>query len=422
MKRYISLLLLPVMVFFAVIPASAAETGYSDPWIDILQFGGIVGQDSLTFAVNKSSHTLCEVQNEGVAVGYIELVFSAPNGISGLKVTDRRYSSLDQWWTVKALTSDLYVAYCEYSSRSPDTFQFDFYYTGGAAYTFVTLFSVRALAPFASPGKLSGQISFSINGGTPQYGSFSNGGTSTTLGVTSSAASYGTVTVYFTSDQWMGWQYIDFALQIQNVGSVYSIQAYSNGVVIPFDYSASSMVGTTNGSTSNGDYLPFWVGRFHLDVSNLTPGYTVALEISWKCNGANQSVSTWGATGTVSIDSLPLLTRWFKRLQTWLDGLGNTITDGFDRLIDTIAPTSSADPLPDSHEQSGAINSGMDVIGSVTTPTFSSGSFDVGEYTGNFSSYGGILSIPLSSSPTIFNIFMAFFVLAMGSYILFGKR
>lgn len=422
MKRYISLLLLPVMVFFSVIPASAAETGYSDPWVDILQFGGIVGQDTLTFAVNKSTHTLCEVQNEGVGVGYIELVFSAPNGISGLVVTDRNYPSLDKWWTVKALTSDIYVAYCEYSSRSPDTFKFDFYYTGGASYTFITLFSVRALAPYSTPGKLSGQISFILNDGDPQYSSFTNGGTSGTLGATSSSASYATTTIYFTSEQWMGWQYIDFAVQMQNVGSVYAIQAYSNGVVIPFDYSASSLVGTTNGSASNGDYLPFWVGRFHLDVSNLTPGYTVALQISWKCNGANQSVSTWGATGTVSVDSLPLLTRWFKKLHVWIDGLGNTITDGFNRLIDTIAPTTSSDPLPDSDEQSGAIKSGVDAITAVTKPTFNDSSFDVGAYTGNFTGYGGILSIPLSTSPTILSVFTAFFIFAMGAYALFGKR
>lgn len=422
MKRYISLLLLPVMLFFSVIPASAAETGYSDPWIDILQFGGIVGQDSLTFPVNKSTHTFCEVQNDGVGVGYIELVFSAPNGISGLVVTDRNYPSLDKWWTVKALTSDLYVAYCEYSSRSPETFQFDFYYTGGADYTFITLFSVRALAPYVTPGKLSGQISFILNNGDPQYSSFTNGGQSGTLGATSSAASFATTTIYFTSEQWMGWQYIDFAVQMQNVGSVYAIQAYSNGVIVPFDYSASSMVGTTNASASTGDYLPFWVGRFHLDVSKLTPGYTVALQISWKCNGANQSVSTWGATGTVSVDSLPLLTRWFKRLQVWIDGLGNTITDGFNRLIDTIAPTTSADPLPDSEQQRGEIDSGMNVIGSVTTPSISDSNLDIGSYSGNFLSYGNLLSIPLSNSPTILNVFMMIFILAMGSYILFGKR
>ena len=422
MKRYISLLLVPVMLFFSVIPASAAETGYSDPWVDILQFGGIVGQDSLTFAVNKSTHTLCEVQNEGVGVGYIELVFSAPNGISGLVVTDRNYPSLDKWWTVKALSSDVYVAYCEYSSRSPETFQFDFYYTGGADYTFITLFSVRALAPYASSGKLSGQISLIIDNGNPQYSSFSNGGTSGTLGATVPNASFATTTIYFTSEQWMGFQYIDFAVEIQNVGSVYAIQAYSNGVVIPFDYSASSMVGTTNGSASTGDYLPFWVGRFHLDISKLTPGYTVALQISWKCNGANQSVSTWGATGTVSVDSVPLLTRWFNKLRVWIDGLGNTITDGFNRLIDTIAPTTSADPLPDSEQQRGEIDSGMDVIGSVTTPSISDSNLDIGSYSGNFLSYGNLLSIPLSNSPTILNVFMMIFILAMGSYILFGKR
>lgn len=422
MKKLLCVALAVVTLVLGSVPASASEVGYSDPWINILDFGGIVGQDTLTFPVNKSSHTLCEIQNEGVGVGYIELVFSAPNGISGLVVTDRNYPSLDKWWTVKALTSDLYVAYCEYSSRSPATFQFDFYYTGGAAYTFITLYSVRALSPYTSAGKLSGNVSFGLNGGTPQYSTFSNGGQSGTLGATSTAASYGTVTVYFTQSQWSGWSYIDFALSLQNVGAVYYVSAYCDGVSIPMSYTEVATNGSTNGSTSNGDYLPFWAARFHLDLTNLQLSGTVALEVRWRCNGANQSVYAWGATGTVDVQSVPLLSRWFKKLHVWIQQLGNTITDGFNRVVNAIAPTTAEDPLPDADDQTDQINSGMDVIGSVTTPTISDSSLDIGSYSGNFVSYGNLLSIPLSKSPTILNVFMMIFVLSMGSYILFGKR
>ena len=411
MKRYISLLLLPVMVFFSVIPASAAETEFADPWIDILQFGGIVGQDTLTFAVNKSTHTLCEVQNEGVGVGYIELVFSAPNGISGLVVTDRNYPSLDQWWTVKALTSDFYVATCEYSSRIPDTFKFDFYYTGGAAYTFITLLSVSALAPYFAPGKLSGQTSLTVSGSDIKYGSFTDGNTSSTLSFTTSNGNSGSFNVYFTYDQWHGWDYIDFAVHLSNVASITSVNAFCNDVVIPVYY-----------NTITNAYTPNWMTRFHLDLRNLPPSGTVTLQVGFRLNGSDVSFYSWGATGTVDVDSVPLLSRWFKKLQVWFQQLGNTITDGFDRLIDAIAPTSPSDPLPDSDKQKGEIDSGMDVIGSVTTPSISDSNLDIGSYSGNFLSYGNLLSIPLSKSPTILNVFMMIFILAMGSYILFGKR
>lgn len=411
MKRYISLLLLPVMVFFSIIPASAAETDFADPWIDILQFGGIVGQDSLTFAVNKSTHALCEVQNDGVGVGYIELVFSAPNGISGLVVTDRNYPSLDQWWTVKSLTSDFYVATCEYSSRMPDTFKFDFYYTGGAAYTFITLLSVRALAPYFAPGKLSGQTSLTVSGSDIKYGSFTDGNTSSVLSFTTSNGNSGSCNVYFTYDQWHGWDFIDFAVHLSNVASITSVNAFCNDVVIPVYY-----------NTITNAYTPNWMSRFHLDLRNLPPSGTVTLQVGFRLNGSDVSFYSWGATGTVDVNSVPLLSRWFKKLQVWFQQLGNTMTDGFDRLIDAIAPTSPSDPLPDSDNQSDAIKSGVDVITAVTKPTFNDSSFDVGSYTGNFSGYGGILSIPLSSSPTILSLFTAFFIFAMGAYALFGKR
>lgn len=411
MKRYISLLLLPVMVFFSIIPASAAETDFADPWIDILQFGGIVGQDSLTFAVNKSTHTLCEVQNDGVGVGYIELVFSAPNGISGLVVTDRNYPSLDQWWTVKALTSDFYVATCEYSSRIPDIFKFDFYYTGGAAYTFVTLISVRALAPYFTPGKLSGQTSMSISGSDIKYGSFSDGNTSSIISFTTSSGNSGSFNVYFTYDQWHGWDFIDFAVHLSNVASITSVNAFCNDVVIPVYY-----------NTITNAYTPNWMTRFHLDLRNLPPSGSVTLQVGFRLNGSDVSFYSWGATGTVDVNSVPLLSRWFKKLQVWFQQLGNSMTDGFDRLIDSIAPTSPSDPLPDSDNQSDSIKSGVDAITAVTKPTFNDSSFDVGSYTGNFSGYGGILSIPLSSSPTILSLFTAFFIFAMGAYALFGKR
>lgn len=411
MKRYISLLLLPVMVFFSIIPASAAETDFADPWVDILQFGGIVGQDSLTFAVNKSTHTLCEVQNDGVGVGYIELVFSAPNGISGLVVTDRNYPSLDQWWTVKALTSDFYVATCEYSSRIPDTFKFDFYYTGGAAYTFVTLISVRALAPYFTPGKLSGQTSMSVSGSDIKYGSFTDGNTSSIISFTTSSGNSGSFNVYFTYDQWHGWDFIDFAVHLSNVASITSVNAFCNDVVIPVYY-----------NTITNAYTPNWMTRFHLDLRNLPPSGSVTLQVGFRLNGTDVSFYSWGATGTVDVNSVPLLSRWFKKLQVWFQQLGNSMTDGFDRLIDAIAPTSPSDPLPDSDNQSDAIKSGVDVITAVTKPTFNDSSFDVGSYTGNFSGYGGILSIPLSSSPTILSLFTAFFIFAMGAYALFGKR
>ena len=411
MKRYISLLLLPVMVFFSIVPASAAETGFSDPWIDILQFGGIVGQDSLTFAVNKSTHTLCEVQNDGVGVGYIELVFSAPNGISGLVVTDRNYPSLDQWWTVKALTSDFYVATCEYSSRMPDTFKFDFYYTGGAAYTFITLLSVCALAPYFTPGKLSGQTSLTVSGSDIKYGSFTDGNTSSTLSFTTSNGNSGSCNVYFTYDQWHGWDFIDFAVHLSNVASITSVNAFCNDVVIPVYY-----------NTITNAYTPNWMSRFHLDLRKLPPSGTVTLQVGFRINGSDVSFYSWGATGTVDVNSVPLLSRWFKKLQVWIQQLGNSMTDGFDRLIDAIAPTSPSDPLPDSDNQSDAIKSGVDVITAVTKPTFNDSSFDVGDYTGNFAGYGGILSIPLSSSPTILSLFTAFFIFAMGAYALFGKR
>lgn len=411
MKRYISILLLPVMVFFSIIPASAAETDFADPWIDILQFGGIVGQDSLTFAVNKSTHTLCEVQNDGVGVGYIELVFSAPNGISGLVVTDRNYPSLDQWWSVKALTSDFYVATCEYSSRIPDTFKFDFYYTGGAAYTFITLLSVRALAPYFAPGKLSGQTSMSVSGSDIKYGSFTDGNTSSVISFTTSSGNSGSFNVYFTRDQWHGWDFIDFAVHLSNVASITSVNAFCNDVVIPVYY-----------NTITNAYTPNWMTRFHLDLRNLPPSGTVTLQVGFRLNGSDVSFYTWAATGTVDINTVPLLSRWFKKLQVWLQQLGNSMSDGFDRLIDAIAPTSPSEPLPDSDNQSDAIKSGVDVITAVTKPTFNDSSFDVGSYTGNFSGYGSILSIPLSSSPTILSLFTAFFIFAMGAYALFGKR
>lgn len=411
MKRYISLILLPVILLFSIIPASADEVGFSDPWIDILQFGGIVGQDSLKIACNKGVHALAEVQNDSISVGYIELVFSAPNGISGLVVSDRNYPSLDPWWDVKSLTSDIYVATCEYSARSPDTFKFDFYYTGGAAYTFITLLSVRALSPYISPGKLSGQTSLTVSGSSVKYGSFTDGGTSSVLSFTTSSGNSGSFNVYFTYDQRHGWDYIDFAVHLSNVASITSVNAFCNDVVVPVYY-----------NTVTNAYTPDWMTRFHLDLRNLPPTGTVTLQVGFRINGTDVSFYTYSATGTVDVDSVPLLSRWFKKLKVWFDKLGNTITDGFDRVVNAISPSSPSDPLPDSEQQKNDMKENQDIINSVTQPSFNDSSFDISGLTGSDTSIGVILATPLTESSYIFNVFLMIFTLALGSYILFGKR
>lgn len=411
MKKLLCVALAVVILVLGSIPAAADEVGFADPWIDILQFGGIVGQDSLTFAVNKSTHILCEVQNDGIGVGYIELVFSAPNGISGLVVSDRNYPTLDQWWTVKALTSDFYVATCEYSARMPDTFKFDFYYTGGADYTFITLISVRALAPYFAPGKLSGQTSMSVSGSDIKYGSFTDGNTSSIISFTTSSGNSGSFNVYFTYDQRHGWDFIDFAVHLSNVASITSVNAFCNDVVIPVYY-----------NTITNAYTPNWMTRFHIDLRNLPPSGAVTLQVGFRLNGTDVSFYTWGATGTVDVDSVPLLSRWFKKLQVWLQQLGISISDGFDRVVNAISPSSPSDPLPDSEQKKNEMKVNQDVINSVSQPTFSDSSFDISVVTGSDTSIGVILATPLTDSSYIFNVFLLIFTLAMGSYILFGKR
>lgn len=411
MKKILCVALALVTLAIGSIPSAADEVGFADPWIDILQFGGIVGQDSLTFAVNKSTHTLCEVQNEGVGVGYIELVFSAPNGISGLVVTDRNYPSLDQWWTVKPLTSDFYVATCEYSSRIPDTFKFDFYYTGGASYTFITLLSVRALAPYYSPGKLSGQTSLTVSGSAIKYGSFTDGNTSSVISFSTSSGNSGSCNVYFTYDQWHGWSFIDFAVHLTNVASITSVNAFCNDVVIPVYY-----------NTITNAYTPNWMTRFHLDLRNLPSSGTVTLQVGFRLNGSDVSFYSWGATGTVDVNSVPLLSRWFKKLQVWFQQLGNSMSDGFDRVVNAISPSSPSDPLPDSEQKKNEMKDNQDIINSVSQPTFSDSSFDISGVTGSDTSIGVILATPLTDSSYVFNVFLMIFTLAMGSYILFGKR
>lgn len=411
MKKILCVALALVTMVIGSIPAAADEVGFSDPWIDILQFGGIVGQDSLTIECNKGSHALADVQNDGISVGYIELVFSAPNGISGLVVTDRNYPSLDPWWNVKSLTSDIYVATCEYSARAPETFKFDFYYTGGADYTLITLLSVRALSPYFSSGKLSGQTSMSVTGSSIKYGSFTDGNTSSLISFTTSAGNSGTANVYFTYDQWHGWDYIDFAVHLSNVAAITSINAFCNDVVVPVYY-----------NTVTDAYNRDWMNRFHLDLRNLPPSGTVTLQIGFRINGTDVSFYAYSATGTVDVNSVPLLSRFFKKLKVWFDQLGNTLTDGFDRVVNAISPTSPSDPLPDSEQQKNEMQDNQDIINSVTQPTFNESSFDISGITGSDSSIGVILATPLTESSYIFNVFLMIFTLALGSYILFGKR
>lgn len=411
MKKILCVALALLTLVIGSIPAAADEVGFAEPWIDILQFGGIVGQDSLRIPCNKGVHSLAEVQNDGISVGFIELVFSAPNGISGLSVTDRNYSSLDKWWTVKSLTSDIYVATCEYSARTPDTFKFDFYYTGGAAYTFITLLSVRALSPYYSSGKVSGQTSMTVSGSDIKYGSFTDGDTSTLLFFSTSSGNAGLCNVYFTYDQRHGWDFIDLAVHLSNISSITSVNAYCNDVVIPVQY-----------NTIANSYTPSWLTRFHLDLRNLPASGTVNLQIGFRINGSDVSFYCFGATGTVDVNSVPLLSRWFKKLHVWIQQLGSSISDGFNRVVNAINPTSPSEPLPDSEQQKNDMQVNQDIINSVTQPSFSDSSFDISGVTGSDTSIGVILTTPLTSSSYIFNVFLMIFTLALGSYILFGKR
>lgn len=411
MKKILCVCLAFLTLVIGSIPAAADEIGFSEPWLDILKFGGIVGQDSLMIACNKGVHSLAEVQNDGISVGYIELVLSAPNGISGLVVTDRNYPSLDPWWDVKALTSDIYVATCEYSARSPETFKFDFYYTGGADYTFITLLSVRALSPYYSSGKLSGQTSMSVTGSSIKYGSFTDGGTSSLIYFTTSSGNAGSCNVYFTYEQRHGWDYLDFGVHLSNVTLISSVNAFCDDVVVPVYY-----------NTITDAYTPSWMARFHLDIRNLPPSGTVMLQIGFRINGTDVSFYAYSATGTVDVETVPLLSRWFKKLKVWFDQLGNTITDGFDRVVNAISPSSPSDPLPDSEQQSNDMKVNQDIINSVTQPSFNDSSFDISGLTGSDTSIGVILATPLTESSYIFNVFLMIFILALGSYILFGKR
>ncbi len=278
MKKILCAALALLTFVIGSIPAAADEIGFSDPWIDILQFGGIVGQDSLMFACNKGVHALAEVQNDSISVGYIELVFSAPNGISGLVVTDRNYPSLDPWWDVKSLTSDIYVATCEYSARSPETFKFDFYYTGGAAYTFITLLSVRSLSPYFSSGKLSGQTSLTVTGSSVKYGSFTDGATSSFLSFSDTSGKSGSFNVYFTYDQRHGWDFIDFAVHLSNASAITSVNAFCDDVVVPVYYNVVT-----------DSFTPAWMTRFHLDLRNLPPSGTVTLQVGFRSGGPDVS-------------------------------------------------------------------------------------------------------------------------------------
>ena len=397
------------------IPAAADEVGFSDPWIDILQFGGIVGQDSLNFQVNKGFHTLAEVQNDSISVGYIEIVFSILNwdhgSISGLVVTDRNYPALDGWWNVKALNSDMYVATCDYSGRSPETFKFDFYYTGGLDYIFINLISVRSFSPFTKASKLSGQTSATVSGENIKYGSFTDGDTSSVISFSDTSGKSGSFNVYFTYEQRHGWDFIDFAVHLSNVSAITSVTAFCDDVVVPVYY-----------NTVTDSYTPAWMTRFHLDLRNLPTSGPVTLQVGFRCGGPNVSFYAYSATGTVDVNTVPLLSRWFKKLRVWFNQLGNTITDGFNRVVQAISPTSPFDPLPDSEQQQNEMQENQNVINSVTQPTFNESSFDISGLAGHDTSIGVILATPLTESSYIFNVFLMIFTLALGSYILFGKR
>lgn len=415
MKKILCVALALLTFVIGSIPAAADEVGFSDPWIDILQFGGIVGQDSLQFEVNKGVHSLVEVQNDSITVGYIEIVFSLLNwsggSVSGLVVTDRNYPDIDHLWYVKALNDDMYVAICPYNGRRPETFKFDFYYTGGMDQIFINLISVRSLSPYFSPSKLSGQTSFTFSGEDIKYGSFTDGNTSSVLSFTTSSGNAGVCNVYFTVDQRYGIDYIDVAVHISNVASITSINAFCDDVVVPVYY-----------NTVTNAYTPSWMTRFHLDLRNLPLSGTVTLQIGFRINGTSSSFYCYSATGTVDPNSLPLLSRWFKKLHVWLNQLGNTITDGFNRVVQAISPPSSSDPLPDSEQQQNDMKENQEIINSVTQPSFNDSSFDISGLTGSDTSIGVILATPLTQSSYIFNVFLMIFTLALGSYILFGKR
>ena len=415
MKKILCVALALLTLVIGSIPAAAEEAGFADPWIDILQFGGIVGQDSLNFAINKGVHTLVEVQNDGISVGSIELVFCIPNWSQGyiwdLVVTDRNYPSLDQSWSLQSLNSDIYVATCQYSGRTPDTFKFDFYYTGGLDSTSINLISVRALSPYYSSYKLSGQTSLTFSGENIKYGSFTSGETSSILSFTTSSGNSGTFNVYFTYDQWRGSDFIDFAVHLSNVSAITSVNAFCNDVVIPVYY-----------NTITNAYSPSWMTRYHLDIRKVPPSGTITLQVGFRINGTDCSFYAYSATGTVDVESVPLLSRWFRKLKVWFDQLGNILIDGFDRVVHAISPTSPSDPLPDSGQQKNEMQENQDIINSVTQPSFSDSSFDISGVTGSDTSIGAILTTPLTSSSYIFNVFLMIFTLALGSYILFGKR
>lgn len=415
MKKILCVALALLTFVIGSIPAAADEVGFSDPWIDILQFGGIVGQDSLSFPINKGVHTLAEVQNDGISVDYISIVFSISNlthgWASGLVVTDRNYPSLDQSWSLKALTLDTYEATCKYSGRSPETFKFDFYYTDGTDSTFINLISVQALSPYYSFEKLSGQTSLTVTGESIKYGSFTSGETSSILSFSNTSGKTGSFNVYFTYDQWRGFDFIDFAVQLSNVSAITSVNALCNDIVIPVYY-----------NTVPDSFSPRWMSRFHLDLRNLSPSGTVTLQVGFRSGGPDVSFYTYSAIGTIDVNSVPLLSRWFKKLKLWFDQLGNTLIDGFDRVVNAISPTSPSDPLPDSEQQKNDMKENQDIINSVTQPSFNDSSFDISGLTGSDTSIGAILATPLTESSYIFNVFLMIFTLALGSYILFGKR
>lgn len=415
MKKLFCVALALATLVIGSIPAAADEIGFSDPWTDILQFGGIVGQDSLNVVVNKGVHNLVEIQNDGSPVGKLELVFAIPNWTSGYiwdyVVTDRNYPSLDQSWSVKELNSDLYVVTCNYSGRSPESFKFDFYYTGGLDSTSITLISVRALSPYYTSLKLSGQTSLTVAGEDIKYGSFTDGNTSSFLSFTNTSGKTGSFNVYFNYDQWHGFDFLDFAVQLSNVSAITSVNAFCNDVVIPVYY-----------NTVVDSFSPRWMSRFHLDIRNLPLSGTVTLQVGFRSGGPDVSFYAYSATGTFDYENVPLLSRWFKKLKVWFDQLGNTLTDGFDRVVNAISPSSPSDPLPDSEQQKNEMQENQNVINSVTQPTFNESSFDISGLTGPDNSIGVILATPLTKSSYIFNVFLMIFTLALGSYILFGKR
>lgn len=421
-RVFICLSCIPLLVAFIVMPAVAADVGYSQPMENYFDYNDA----PTSYVIRPESNVITFPLQKKMYVRYIDLVIATPTPFTSVSVTSGNKTTQLSMLNV---SGDTYRIYGELSggyNAWDDQLTFTFSITGTTQIHVLSFnYSLTWMEYVSDVGTVSAFNTVDLN---TVYTKTMAGVNSPALINFYSQPVAGTYMADFYCSNWRKYDYLDFYINL-DVPSVSSIAVHvNNSFAVPFvvsyldgggnlsyeivqdpvasDYYTGDAYYTfPNGITSQ------WL-HVHLDLTEVSKTISgdpvISLSGPMGAYETDYSISLIAVAGSSEIDNQSPLSVWFNNIKEFFRDLFNP-DDGDSSDV--------GDELDQTGQELDNIGSEFDQI---DTPDI-----DTGDLTGNFTQFSpsglSVLGV-ITNNGYVTSLLVLVFTFALVAYIFFGKR